>query len=598
MSKITNQNVNTIIFPPDMELRKVKKPKRKKTGASSKKKQAIADLRQALQDFDAIINEAKNKKVSIPANLGSLPQDIKDVDSVKEIVELTNDIRQRIQQIRALIEQASKPQADMFRAFIPTQGQAPRFAPTPTPVVPQPTPIQPQPTPIPKPTPEEDKTAQSLDELRKEILDKLSPEERQKAEEKLKEEGFDVPDEPEVPDEPAPDKPSPEPVGPVIPEPEPVIPDEPKPDKPEPEPVEPIIKPMELPEGFELNRDVIGGQEVNVIAPKGFYKFVLRSRKYEKDVGASATQIGKGEFKLTADKYANLEAERQSIKQDYIVWKGMLSEYQIRIFQESAAAAASPREDKIQTGIDNALILEKQIDKVTKKTPTQVLIDIVGTKGEVFGPDEETTTQEKLEEEAKGKESKALEKFRTQLKIITTKVEAEVEANTEKKNAYGRKDASGKKQLSRKDAKNGILNSENVINKLYNSLVMQFDELTDEDRKIAQVGYNGVLSDINNALKSADSDLRFVTAGSTKPKSKLSTKEKKLVDFAKGKGEYTKDILETYGKVFSNHRAMLLGQLHEAKGIMEVREQVKNDLIIIDNVSKSIFGSVKAKKKK
>ena len=584
MSKITNQNVNTIIFPPDMELRKVKKPKRKKTGASSKKKQAIADLRQALQDFDAIINEAKNKKVSIPANLGSLPQDIKDVDSVKEIVELTNDIRQRIQQIRALIEQASKPQADMFRAFIPTQGQAPRFAPTPTPVVPQPTPIQPQPTPIPKPTPEEDKTAQSLDELRKEILDKLSPEEREKAEEKLKEEGFDVPDEPSPepvgPDEPVPDKP-PQPVEPII---------------PEPEPVEPIIKPMELPEGFELNYDVIGDQKVKVIAPKGFYKFVLRSRKYEKDVGASATQIVKGEFKLTADKYANLEAERQSIKQDYIVWKGMLSEDQIRIFQESAAP--SPREDKIQTGIDNALILEKQIDEVTKKTPTQVLIDIVGTKGEVFGPDEETTTQEKLEEEAKGKESKALEKFRTQLKIITTKVEAEVEANTEKKNAYGRKDASGKKQLSRKDAKNGILNSENVINKLYNSLVMQFDELTDEDRKIAQVGYNGVLSDINNALKSADSDLRFVTAGSTKPKSKLSTKEKKLVDFAKGKGEYTKDILETYGKVFSNHRAMLLGQLHEAKGIMEVREQVKNDLIIIDNVSKSIFGSVKAKKKK
>ncbi len=582
MSKITNQNVNTIIFPPDMELRKVKKRK-KKTGASSKKKQAIADLRQALQDFDAIINEAKNKKVSIPANLGSLPQDIKDVDSVKEIVELTNDIRQRIQQIRVLIEQASKPQADMFRAFIPTQGQAPRFAPTPTPVVPQPTPITPIPKPAPTPIPEDDKTAQTLDELRKEILDKLSPEEREKAEEELRKEGFDVPDEPEVPDEPSPDKPSPEPVGPVIPEPEPVIPDEPKPDKPEPEPVEPIIKPMEVPTGFERNRDVIGGQEVDVIAPKGFYKFVLRLRKYEKDVGASATQIGKGEFKLTADKYANLEAERQSIKQDYIVWRGMLSADQIANFQEAAAAAASPQEANIQTGIDNALILEKQIDEVTKKTPTQVLIGIVGAKGQVFGPDEQTPTEKKLEEEAKGKESEALKKFRTQLESINDKVQAEVKANTEKKNAYN------KKELKRKDAKNAILNSESAINKLNNSLVMQYDKLSPQDKAIMEVEYNGALSDINNALESADRDLKFVTGSSTKPKSKLSKKEEKLVDFAKGKGEYTEDILKTYGDVFSTHRAMMLDKLHQAEGIMKVRQQVKKDLINIDNLSADVF---------
>ena len=586
MSKITNQNVNTIIFPPDMELRKVKKRK-KKTGASSKKKQAIADLRQVLQEFDAIITEAKNKKVSIPANLGSLPQDIKDVDSVKEITELTNDIRQRIQQIRALIDQASKPvQADMFRAFIPTQGQAPRFAPEPQTVIPQPTPVTPQPTPItpaPQPTPEEDKTAQTLEELRQEILNKLSPEDKAKAEEELKKEGFDVPDEPEIPDDPSTDKPSPEPVGPVIPGPEPVIPDEPKPDKPEPEPVEPIIKPMQLPEGFGLDRDVIGDQPVNVIAPTGFYKYVERLRKYEKDVGFSATQIGKGEFKLTADKYANLDAERESIKRDYKAWRLGLTAGQIANFQESTAAAASPQEANIQTGIDNALILEKQIDEVTKKTPTQVLISIIGEKGQVYGPNEQTPTEEKLQEESKGQESEKLKKFKTQLESISAKVEAEVQANTAKKTSYG------KKELSRKNAKNAILDSESNINKLNNSLVAEYDNLEAQDKAIVEVDYNEALRSISSALKSADADIKFITSGSTKPKSKLNSKEQKLVDFATGTGDYNPALRKTYGDIFSTHRAMMLDKLFQAEGITKVRLQVENDLIKIHNLSTDFF---------
>lgn len=570
-SKITNQNVNTIIFPPDMELRKVKKPKKKKTGASSKKKQAIADLRQVLQEFDAIITEAKGKKVSIPANLGSLPQDIKDVDSVKEIVELTNDIRQRIQQIRALIDQASKPvQTDTFRAFIPTQGQAPRFAPTPTPITPQPTPITPQ----PQPTPEDDKTAQTLDELRKEILEKLSPEEREKAEEELRKEGFDVPDEPDEPDEPSPDKPEPEPVGPVTPEPEPVVPDDPKPDIPEPEP---IIKPMQVPEGFERNRDVIGGQKVDVIAPKGFYDFVLKLRKYEKDVGGDATQIGKGEFKLTADKYANLDAERKSIKSDYKAWRLGLTADQIGNFKEMA----SP--DPVQIGINNAITLEGQIDEITKKTPTQVLVGIVGAKGQVYGPDEQTPTEKKLEEEAKGKESEKLKKFKTQIESINAKVQAEVEANTEKKNAYGRK------ELDRNKAKNAILQSESIINKLYNSLVMQYNKLDDQDKAIVEVEYNEALLAISDALNSADADIKFITAGATKPKIKIKKKEQKLVDFANGKGDYNEALRTTYGDIFSTHRAMMLDKLHQAEGITKVRQQVKDDLIKIHNLSRDLF---------
>ena len=52
-----NTNINHIIFTKDMELRKIKKKKKKK--GPSKKKIALDNLKQVLQSFDAVINEAK-----------------------------------------------------------------------------------------------------------------------------------------------------------------------------------------------------------------------------------------------------------------------------------------------------------------------------------------------------------------------------------------------------------------------------------------------------------------------------------------------------------------------------------------------------------
>tara|TARA_R110002020_G_scaffold427303_1_gene636664 strand:+ start:60 stop:284 length:225 start_codon:yes stop_codon:yes gene_type:complete len=61
-----NQNAIQIIFPSDMELRKVKKKKRK-SPSSSKKKELIAELKELLQTYDneiAVAQEKKNKITS------------------------------------------------------------------------------------------------------------------------------------------------------------------------------------------------------------------------------------------------------------------------------------------------------------------------------------------------------------------------------------------------------------------------------------------------------------------------------------------------------------------------------------------------------
>ena len=73
-----NQNAIQIIFPSDMELRKVKKKKRK-SPSSSKKKELIAELKELLQTYDNEIAVAKEKKVTLPADLGELPKNINEV---------------------------------------------------------------------------------------------------------------------------------------------------------------------------------------------------------------------------------------------------------------------------------------------------------------------------------------------------------------------------------------------------------------------------------------------------------------------------------------------------------------------------------------
>jgi len=73
-----NQNAIQIVFPSDMELRKVKKKKRKSPSVN-KKKALIKELKELLQAYDQEIEAAKEKNVKLPAELGELPKDIKDM---------------------------------------------------------------------------------------------------------------------------------------------------------------------------------------------------------------------------------------------------------------------------------------------------------------------------------------------------------------------------------------------------------------------------------------------------------------------------------------------------------------------------------------
>ena len=108
-----NNNIAQIVFPNDVEVRKIKKKKRK---GNSKKKKAISELKAILKEFDLAVDSAHQNNIDLPEELGTLPTDIEDVNSIKEIQALTENIRSRIQTINQLIlESTQSTQAnDLF----------------------------------------------------------------------------------------------------------------------------------------------------------------------------------------------------------------------------------------------------------------------------------------------------------------------------------------------------------------------------------------------------------------------------------------------------------------------------------------------------
>ena len=85
MANNTNTNVVQINFPKDMEIRKIKKKSKPK---SNRKKKALEDVKEALQAYDQAVAEAGDKKIKIPQELAEMPQDIKQINTIKELEEL------------------------------------------------------------------------------------------------------------------------------------------------------------------------------------------------------------------------------------------------------------------------------------------------------------------------------------------------------------------------------------------------------------------------------------------------------------------------------------------------------------------------------
>jgi len=108
-SNLNNQSVQ-IIFPPDTEIRKVKKPKRK-TGKSKSEKEKDAlleQLKEDLKQYDLVQQEAVEKKVKIPQELGVstiTKADLKKNDDIKLFI---SDVVNKTQKMRELISQAEQ----------------------------------------------------------------------------------------------------------------------------------------------------------------------------------------------------------------------------------------------------------------------------------------------------------------------------------------------------------------------------------------------------------------------------------------------------------------------------------------------------------
>ena len=185
----SNQNANSqivqVIFPTDMELRKVKKRKRGKSEATKKKEQEreelLETLKSELQQYDAIQAELQQQNIKIPTELGLTIINKSDLKTNDDIRNYINDITRKKQ---ALIQlKTPPPQMGLPLRLGSGVSALPQLPPLmPTQVMPQ---LQPQPpirlpremTPPPRegtmpPTPATDKTQEELRAITKDLEDR------------------------------------------------------------------------------------------------------------------------------------------------------------------------------------------------------------------------------------------------------------------------------------------------------------------------------------------------------------------------------------------------------------------------------------------
>jgi len=388
----TNTAIANIILSDKHEIRLKKKPKKK---SSNKKKEALDAVKSALQQYDMAVNEAKSKNITLPKELGELPVKIEDVNSVKELQELAIKLQSMTSQINALISQGASQQRTMGLFQEGMIGQRQGFLPpsiqpqiVPSQQIPQERPIDirpiqpiiPSQKPIDPSQIPDSSAEKTLDEIRKEILDKLSPEDRQKAEEQLEQEKQQAaPQEPDIPDEPS------------IPSQTPPLPD---------------LKPAQQinPSDLETNLNIKFGSITipKLVSPNGFYDIFTNYRRYIKDVSFRTKQIVEGEYKISKDDDRILQEEKNRILDSYDKWLQSLNRLQVQYIDN---------DPQLQT-VNNGMLKELNLDV---EQLSQELLRGQGVKIKSFKvADEETPIEEKAAERLtpEGK------KFETRLKQI------------------------------------------------------------------------------------------------------------------------------------------------------------------------------------
>jgi len=340
----TNTNIAQIILSDKHEIRLKKKPKKK---SSNKKKEALQKVKSALQQYDLAINTAKSKNIAIPEALGKLPDNINQINSISELNALALDLQNRILQINQLIQKGSSRATGLFReiagpqqrGFIPIQQQIqPQIIPNQQ-IPQQPVqPIQPQ-QPVSPQRQEDDDAEKTLDELQKEILSKLDPEDRAKAEAQFEKERQE--------------RERQQPVQPEIPQPEPDT---------DTDDESPVDSNFEMINGLEG----IDGRTINNLkAPIGWATIYSEYRQLIKSLIADIIKIDGDEYNLPKSEDRDIQERQEQLLKEYNAWLNSLNKTQTDYLDTDMT---------LQT-LDNSLIRDLQTP------PTELLQRIAKEQG-------------------------------------------------------------------------------------------------------------------------------------------------------------------------------------------------------------------------
>lgn len=109
-SQNLNNQIVQVIFPADVEIRKVKKRKRKRTSKKdNEKEELLTELKEKLQQYDLLQEEAQKANIKIPSELGLSIINKSDLKTNQDIKTYINDIVKKIELLQELIEKQKTP---------------------------------------------------------------------------------------------------------------------------------------------------------------------------------------------------------------------------------------------------------------------------------------------------------------------------------------------------------------------------------------------------------------------------------------------------------------------------------------------------------
>ena len=567
MSKNINTNtaIANIILSDEHEIRLKKKPRRK---TSSKKKEALESVKTALKNYDLAVADAKSKNISLPAELGELPVKIEDVNSVKELEELAIKLQSMTSQINQLIAQGASKQrtSGLFNEGMGMASPLRFFPVQPQPIQPNPIeqqpvirpiqPIVPSSKPIDPTQVKDNDVEQSLDKLQKEILDKLSPEDRAKAEEQMKQEQQQQ----QQPVEPSDTG--------AIPE-SPSIPDQ--------TPTLPNIKPPEKIKDSDLETTLnvkFGNQTIpKLVAPTGFYNFFTDYRRYIENVEFDTILINDGEYKIEKDKYRMLQNQKAQLLKDFDNWEQSLNRQQLQFIDNSQQITS---------------IINEIMDNIDRLDPEDLSKKILQSQNKNIKEfkigDEETSTEIQAKERLSEEGKKLEQKLKMSKDIINETI---VKAN----------------KTVKEDELTELINELNLLKVEAN----KYNRLSGIDQVALEVLHSEVIDSIKEASNEIENKIKEVKQGLpidplqeldpsapvAQPVIPVETekeKAKKIVnDFVNGKTTYNKKVRDAIRKlpnsdtVFDENE-LIRNRTQNKKNINKDLKKITKDYLIGNNL--------------